>query len=174
MKPGDPLFPEYVQETLHRKAVASRYQLDPEMMAYAKFDVWQQVADHLLCTLKSYVWEQQLAPDKIQVSLEKPYRQVVPYRKHLTQVVQVPASWWQHLKQDHFPAWYLSRWPVEYRDRVVSYSLDDHVVAEGTVRFSDEVIIERSLTYPDPKLHLPDSSWGRAVYVERTVLPWER
>jgi hypothetical protein len=162
MKPGDPLFPEYVQEILHRKAVASRYQLDPEMMAYAKFDVWQQVADHLLCTLKSYVWEQQLAPDKIQVSLEKPYRQVV------TVEVTVPATVWQLVKEAWLPAWYLKFRPVKRKTQ----SFIKHV--NGTVRFSDEVTIERSLTYPDPKLHLPDSSWGRAVYVERTVLPWEQ
>lgn len=26
----------------------------------------------------------------------------------------VPATWWGHLKQTHFPRWALNRWPVKY------------------------------------------------------------
>lgn len=28
--------------------------------------------------------------------------------------LQEPATWWEMLKRDHFPAWALSRWPVKY------------------------------------------------------------
>lgn len=36
-----------------------------------------------------------------------------------------PASWWEHLKQRHFPRWAERRWPVRYRrsKRVVSVNL---------------------------------------------------
>jgi hypothetical protein len=27
---------------------------------------------------------------------------------------QVPATWWDHFKQTHFPHWALDRWPVKY------------------------------------------------------------
>lgn len=27
----------------------------------------------------------------------------------------IPASWWQHFKQDIFPKTWLKRWPVKYR-----------------------------------------------------------
>lgn len=26
---------------------------------------------------------------------------------------EVPATWWEHLKQQHFPLWFTNRWPVK-------------------------------------------------------------
>lgn len=40
-----------------------------------------------------------------------------------TETVQfdVPATWWQHLKQDHAPEWFLKRYPVVMRQIPFSY-----------------------------------------------------
>jgi hypothetical protein len=32
--------------------------------------------------------------------------------------IEYPATWWQHLKQDHAPAWFTRRWPVKMAKRV--------------------------------------------------------
>lgn len=37
--------------------------------------------------------------------------------------VPVPKTWWQHLKRDHFPGWYLDRWPVRLTDRWIHIDL---------------------------------------------------
>jgi len=34
------------------------------------------------------------------------------YQKYKV-VVAVPKNWWEHLKQDHFPQWYVHRYPVQ-------------------------------------------------------------
>lgn len=34
---------------------------------------------------------------------------------------RTPATWWQHLKADHFPQWYKRRWPVRYTDTEVKF-----------------------------------------------------
>jgi len=38
-------------------------------------------------------------------------------RKEIQVIYRVPASWWQHFKQQHFPQWALKRWPVELETR---------------------------------------------------------
>lgn len=35
--------------------------------------------------------------------------------KTVHEKVEVPADWWQHLKQRWFPAWALRRWPARMR-----------------------------------------------------------
>ena len=30
-------------------------------------------------------------------------------------VIEVPSSWWQHLKQAHFPCWLLKYFPVDFK-----------------------------------------------------------
>lgn len=39
----------------------------------------------------------------------------------------VPATWWDHFKQQHFPRWALSRWPAKYTKLLhTSYPLCPH------------------------------------------------
>lgn len=30
--------------------------------------------------------------------------------------VRVPENWWEHLKKDHAPAWFLKRWPIKWHE----------------------------------------------------------
>jgi hypothetical protein len=30
--------------------------------------------------------------------------------------VLVPKTWWEHLKEDHFPEWWKRKWPVQYKE----------------------------------------------------------
>jgi len=39
-----------------------------------------------------------------------------------TREEKVPASWWDHLKQDHFPEWLKQRWPVRFRTIVYTHT----------------------------------------------------
>lgn len=62
--------------------------------------------------------------------------------------VEYPASWWQHLKADHAPAWFTRRWPVKMTKRV------------GQVNF------KRYDTYPLANVPLPPNEFGYPVRVE--------
>lgn len=44
--------------------------------------------------------------------------------REVTGTIQVPASWWQHVKEALCPAWWLRRWPVQYRtyETVIQYN----------------------------------------------------
>lgn len=39
-------------------------------------------------------------------------------------VVAYPATWWQHLKADHLPAWFRRRWPVRYHQTRVDFAYE--------------------------------------------------
>lgn len=34
-------------------------------------------------------------------------------------VVKTPATWWEHLKKDHAPAWFLAMWPVKWEEKTL-------------------------------------------------------
>lgn len=62
--------------------------------------------------------------------------------------IEYPASWWQHLKQDHAPAWFKKRWPVRFSSR------------------SAQVNFSRYDTYPLADVPLPPNEFGYPVRVE--------
>lgn len=62
--------------------------------------------------------------------------------------IEYPATWWQHLKQDHAPAWFTRRWPVKLARRA------------GQVSFA------RYDTYPLANIPLPPDEFGYPVRVE--------
>jgi hypothetical protein len=62
--------------------------------------------------------------------------------------IEYPASWWQHLKDEHAPAWFTRRWPVKMTRRV------------GVVNFT------RYDTYPLADMPLPPDEFGYPVRVE--------
>lgn len=37
--------------------------------------------------------------------------------------VRVPATWWEHLKRDHAPAWFTRRFPVRYTPLTLAVDL---------------------------------------------------
>ena len=68
-------------------------------------------------------------------------------------VLEVPASWWQHFKQDswlwrHAPKWMRKRWPISYTEH------------KRTVQF------QRYLTYPHAEVPLPSDPFGAPVIYE--------
>jgi hypothetical protein len=62
--------------------------------------------------------------------------------------IEYPATWWQHLKQDHAPAWFTRRWPVRMTRRVA------------------EVNFTRYDTYPMADVPLPPDDFGYPVVIE--------
>lgn len=61
--------------------------------------------------------------------------------------VAFPTTWWQHLKRDHAPDWFLARWPVK------------------TKTWSLTVTADKWRIYPNIEKPLPVSDWGRSVEV---------
>lgn len=70
--------------------VATRVPVPRALLAQSAFNVYEEVADHLLMELSTYVLQDHLATDqKVVFSMQ-------------------PESWWQHTKAVHFPTF--SRW----------------------------------------------------------------
>lgn len=68
--------------------------------------------------------------------------------------MQVPATWFQHLKAARMRPWILRRWPVRYRK----------IVRTQTVMF------ERDAMYPQASIMPPEL--GKPVVFERWSKPW--
>lgn len=132
---GNPLV---TQHALHRKKVAAREEVSEYVLNNARLDVEKYVMDRLVYNLTTFVMSERLAPDVVEIVVDAK--------------AEVPASWWQHLKRDHFPQWYTRRWPV----------VNEVVVSP----YHGSVNIERELTYPASTQILPEDPWGAPVYVE--------
>jgi hypothetical protein len=93
--------------------------------------------ENLLVRLSAYVLTEQLADEYHPVSLG------------------LPATWWQHLKQDHAPEWFKRRWPVRFR------------------KMTCQIHVRTSGTYPDMKMALPPGEFGdRVIIQELSTSPW--
>lgn len=62
--------------------------------------------------------------------------------------ISVPATWWDHWKQDRAPAWLRRKWPVRYRQITLTVELT------------------RWAHYPEANLPLPNKSLGSMVIVD--------
>lgn len=93
--------------------------------------------DDMLMRLSAHVLSDQLVSADEEVTLD------------------VPASWWQHLKLSHAPEWFKRRWPVV----CATWRKDMH--------------FERHRTYPEADVVLPREKYGHPVYVEAAHYgPW--
>jgi hypothetical protein len=65
--------------------------------------------------------------------------------------LDVPASWWQHLKRDHTPEWFTRRRPVRYErlTRTITFSVHQ--------------------TYPNASIALPEDRFGQPVIVHQAI-----
>ena len=77
--------------------------------------------------------------------------QTVGDTKTVSKTVKVPNTWWQMLKQDYAPAWFVRRFPV----------IEAEIPVEVTVRF------ERYETYPEANIALPRERFGQPFIFER-------
>lgn len=59
---------------------------------------YMMLADHLLYSIKTYL-----------ASETKVYKYVAKREK-------VPVNWWEHLKHEKAPIWFINRYPVKYRN----------------------------------------------------------
>jgi hypothetical protein len=85
----------------------------------------------------------------------------------VTATVEVPASWFQHLKRDHFPAWWVARWPV--RTEVLSETRRKH--ASKTVRHVEEHTADftQYAEFPVADIQMPDKYRG-PIIMHRSAL----
>lgn len=63
--------------------------------------------------------------------------------------VEVPTTWFQHLKQDRMRTWILRRWPVRTR----------------TISKTESVTYQKDHLYPEASLELPPSEFGKPTIV---------
>lgn len=71
--------------------------------------------------------------------------------------VAVPKTWWQHLKQDHAPKWFKTRYPVQKRN----------------IRVELEVTFERYSTFPMADIPMPEN-FGQPVIIENITPHWKQ
>lgn len=58
-----------------------------------------------------------------------------PIVEKRTTYFEVPSTWWQHLKRDHFPAWLLRRFPVEMTKVPFEYETNLRVCPHSDTSF---------------------------------------
>jgi hypothetical protein len=63
----------------------------------------------------------------------------------------VPSTWWQHLKQDHFPAWLLRRFPVKFHMKKFTYEKFTYLCPHADLAWPDPNHIE-FMQKVDPKM----------------------
>lgn len=96
-------------------------------------------------------WEEPILRQMVrQLSAEMLARKLVRDHYSTTRGVDVPATWWQHLKDDHAPGWLKKRWPVRHKSIKVDLHID----------------FTRYATYPEADVVLPER-FGKAVIFEK-------
>lgn len=75
---------------------------------------------------------------------------------HVEEVARLhtPATWWQHWKHSHAPAWFKRRYPVVYQWVLVNYRRDERI------------------TYPHARV-MPTAEWGVGVMSWKTTVDYD-
>ena len=60
----------------------------------------------------------------------------------------VPATWWQHLKESHFPAWLLRRFPVKHTQHTYAYETEIRLCPHADIAWPGGQHID-FMTYED-------------------------
>jgi hypothetical protein len=79
-----------------------------------------------------------------------------PVKKEYSEEKQIkfPASWWQHLKLDHFPEWFKKKWPVVYDIQNVKLNIN----------------VETVTMYPEANISLPGRFGSAYIYQDIKVV----
>lgn len=85
-----------------------------------------------------------------QISIEVLTRKLVDKTYEAVKTISFPSSWWEHLKRDHAPKWFLKFYPVKEYDEKVKLSVE----------------FERYATYPEADIELP-SKFGTMYLYEK-------
>lgn len=114
------------------------------MLERLKYGVFQQIGAFTRATMK---FDTRVVDPLCRSMITTLEADVLAHKVDQQQVkrhVSVPESWWQHLKQDHAPAWFLKRRPVKNeRQEVV-------------------VTVKKWATFPEANFYPPDL--GSPVY----------
>src|SRR3954451_2853678 len=132
------------KSVLHWQEVAVQEGISPRILENAKFTIEDlHLPEMLAARLTAYVLTGQICGRRV------------------TAIPEVPASWWQHFKQDVLPKrltrskWFNNHMPVRLK------------------QMEQIVVFDESRTYPDASIVLPEGKFGQPVIVETiTKLPW--
>jgi len=105
--------------------------------------VAEEAGRHLGIEFRAVLDEQTLASHSLNI----------PAVRHVEEQVSIdlPASWWQRFKRDHMPSWFLRRWPVMVRFKIL------RARRTITLRQAEQVTLTTSARYTDPgNLACPD------------------
>lgn len=83
----------------------------PLLSDNAKIRIWEQAIGGIVIQVQSWI----LDGHKSDVRVER-------------RSVEYPASWWDYLKQDYAPTWFLRRWPVKMTEVTYDWSEHHHFV----------------------------------------------
>lgn len=82
-----------------------------------------------------------------------------------TATATCPATWWQHLKQDHFPHWFIRRWPVRTEEVVESRGASATKSNTETV----SITFEQYAQFPAAAIQTPEKIRGPIVVVREDL-----
>jgi len=110
-----PLPEEHVtQVVLEKVRLAAEQKIGAYTLHSMRVDQLSQLYGDVAYRLSAMVLTEALRPNEKSILTAE-------FDQWVTQDVQVfydvPASWWQHFKEQHFPQWALKRWPVKTERR---------------------------------------------------------
>ena len=95
---GPSMTVRYKVIALRRIARAMQARMSTKYTTTTDVEAW---ADSISARFVAEMWGETVEEKKV----------VVPVK------VLVPANWWEQLKEEHAPLWFLRRWPVKFRKR---------------------------------------------------------
>jgi len=107
--------------TLNLRKLAIMEGISGEMLHQLRVEIDQPAellfVDHLLLKLRTAVWTENLPPEQVQT-------------EH-TYSFSIPATWWQHAKQQHYNTWWMGwiarRRPPRMRERTITGTFVVHL-----------------------------------------------
>lgn len=127
-----------------QRAFSPAFLEDMNGLPEVRLQVFEEALGDMMVELRAYLLAEKLADETITVSFKEPVH------------FFMPSSWWQMLKRDHFPKWWLRRWP--HGETYITKH------AFGT----REVAVQQFAAFPMSPLRMPEKYRGdRVVRVEQ-------
>lgn len=164
MRPNHPDAVRYGEPfALHQQKVVAQAIMAKRLIEadFEISDVHDRMLEQVRYTLSHRVLEEKL--------VEKEHSAEVTAHAKVSAVAFVtmdfPRSWWQHLKRDHFPAWWKRRWPVKTKQ--ISASRRETATNSNTETVS--ITFRQYAQFPAAQIHTP-SRYRGPILVARESL----
>jgi hypothetical protein len=84
---------EIKERILQKQTFSSKMAVNRELLEFKQLPE-DYIKEHLEYRINAYIFSEQMG----------------------CYTVRVPLNWWEYLKKDHAPSWFLKRWPIQWHE----------------------------------------------------------